>query len=79
MAKATLPVAPHVERLLLQSKKSERLGYVLGKEREQARTAQPHGTPREPPARSGDWKAVCLCHTTQTANTGSQADHATER
>ena len=31
MAKATTPVAPHVERLLLQSKKSERLSYALGK------------------------------------------------
>jgi hypothetical protein len=31
MAKATLPVAPHVERLLLHSKKSERLGYVLAR------------------------------------------------
>jgi hypothetical protein len=31
MAKATMPVAPHVERLLLQSKKSEQLSYVLAK------------------------------------------------
>lgn len=31
MAKATMPVAEHVERLLLASKKSERLGYVLAK------------------------------------------------
>ena len=31
MAKATMPVAHHVERLLLASKKSERLGYVLAK------------------------------------------------
>ena len=38
MAKATLPVAPHVERLLLESKKSERLGYVLAKN--QAKLAQ---------------------------------------
>lgn len=32
MAKATLPVAPHIERLLLESKKSERIGYVLAKD-----------------------------------------------
>jgi len=38
MARATLPVAPHVERLLLASKKSERLSYVLGKN--QAKLAQ---------------------------------------
>ena len=31
MAKASMPVAQHVERLLLASKKSERLGYVLAK------------------------------------------------
>jgi hypothetical protein len=31
MARATLPVMPHVERLLLASKKSDRLTYVLGK------------------------------------------------
>jgi len=38
MAKATLPVAPHVERLLLNSKKSERLSYFLG--RNQGKLAQ---------------------------------------
>ena len=38
MARATLPVAPHVERLLLASKKSDRLTYVLGKN--QAKLAQ---------------------------------------
>ena len=38
MAKATLPVAPHVERILLNSKKSERLSYVLG--RNQSKLAQ---------------------------------------
>lgn len=38
MARATLPVAPHVERLLLQSKKSHHLGYVLG--RNQSKLAQ---------------------------------------
>jgi hypothetical protein len=38
MARATLPVAPHVERLLLASKKSDRLSYVLGKN--QAKLAQ---------------------------------------
>jgi hypothetical protein len=32
MRNATLPVASHVERLLLQSKTSERLGYHLGKD-----------------------------------------------
>jgi Bacteriophage, scaffolding protein len=31
MAGATLPVEPHVERLLIQSKKSAQLSYVLGK------------------------------------------------
>lgn len=31
MAQATHPVAPHVERLLIESKKSEQLGYVLAK------------------------------------------------
>lgn len=31
MSKATMPVFQHVERLLLASKKSERLGYVLAK------------------------------------------------
>ena len=38
MAKATLPVMPHVERLLLASKKSDRLTLVLGKN--QAKLAQ---------------------------------------
>lgn len=38
MARATLPVMPHVERLLLASKKSDRLTYVLGKN--QAKLAQ---------------------------------------
>jgi len=38
MARATLPVAPHVERLLLASKKSDKLSYVLGKN--QAKLAQ---------------------------------------
>jgi hypothetical protein len=38
MAKATLPVEDHVQRLLLASKKSERLAYVLGKN--QAKLAQ---------------------------------------
>ena len=38
MSRATLPVAPHVERLLLASKKSDRLTYVLGKN--QAKLAQ---------------------------------------
>ena len=31
MARATLPVAPHVERLLLESKKSDRITYHLAK------------------------------------------------
>jgi len=38
MSRATLPVSPHVERLLLASKKSDRLTYVLGKN--QAKLAQ---------------------------------------
>ena len=38
MSRATLPVSPHVERLLLASKKSDRLSYVLGKN--QAKLAQ---------------------------------------
>jgi hypothetical protein len=38
MARATLPVMPHVERQLLASKKSDRLSYVLGKN--QAKLAQ---------------------------------------
>jgi hypothetical protein len=40
MAKANLPVAPHVERLLLESKKSEQLGYVLAKEASQKTLAR---------------------------------------
>lgn len=35
MAKATVPVAPHIERLLLHSEKSEHLTYVLGKDQKQ--------------------------------------------
>lgn len=38
MAQAKMPVAPHVERLLIASKKSERLNYALGKN--QAKLAQ---------------------------------------
>ena len=32
MSQATVPVAPHVERLILESRKSHRIGYVLGKD-----------------------------------------------
>jgi hypothetical protein len=32
MNQATMPVAPHIERLLLESKKSEHLAYVLAKD-----------------------------------------------
>jgi hypothetical protein len=35
MAKATMHVQPHVERLLLHSKKSERLGYALAKNQQE--------------------------------------------
>jgi hypothetical protein len=49
MARATLPVMPHVERLLLASKKSDRLTYVLGKN--QAKLAQLNRSSPEEAAR----------------------------
>jgi hypothetical protein len=49
MSRATLPVAPHVERLLLASKKSDKLTYVLG--RNQAKLAQLNRSSPEEAAR----------------------------
>jgi hypothetical protein len=46
MAKATVPVAPHVERLILHSNKSHRIGYVLAKD-QALLTRLNHSSPEE--------------------------------